>query len=53
MTHDRSNLPPDFTLGHAWGSAGDPDYEALAERYRPIFARIRENSIARELALQL
>jgi alkylation response protein AidB-like acyl-CoA dehydrogenase len=49
MTYDRSNLPPDFQLGHAWGSADDPHYETLAERYRPIFARIRERSIAREL----
>jgi alkylation response protein AidB-like acyl-CoA dehydrogenase len=53
MTYDRSDLPPDFKLGNAWGSAGDPDYEPLAERFRPIFARIRENSIARELGRNL
>lgn len=49
MTHDRSDLPPDFKLGDAWGRADDPDYEVQAERFRPIFARIRENSVAREL----
>jgi alkylation response protein AidB-like acyl-CoA dehydrogenase len=49
MTYDRSNLPTDFKLGQAWGSGVDPHYEALAGRFRPIFARIRERGIAREL----
>ncbi len=32
----------------AWGEGPGPGYEALAERFRPVFARIREGAIGRE-----
>ncbi len=53
MPFDRSDLPADFKLGPAWGTLPNPDYEALAANFRPIFARIREKSVARELAREL
>ncbi|WP_158784071.1 acyl-CoA dehydrogenase family protein [Pantoea sp. BAV 3049] len=37
----------------AWGSAPSANYEYLAERFRPLFARIREGAIERELQHQL
>jgi len=49
MTHDRSNLPEDFRIESSWGRPSDPGYEVIAERFRPVFERIRANSIAREL----
>lgn len=33
----------------AWGSGPSADYEALASRFRPVFARIAEGAVAREL----
>lgn len=35
-------------LDHAWGGGPSPRYEDLAERFRPIFARIRDGALARE-----
>ena len=32
----------------AWGSGPTPEYEKLAERFRPLFATLREGAIARE-----
>ncbi len=32
----------------AWGEAPSPRYAALAARFRPVFARIREGAVARE-----
>ncbi|MBA9070744.1 alkylation response protein AidB-like acyl-CoA dehydrogenase [Methylobacterium sp. RAS18] len=32
----------------AWGTPPSPRYEALAARFRPVFARIREGAVARE-----
>ncbi|WP_437884551.1 acyl-CoA dehydrogenase family protein [Pseudomonas sp. LRF_L74] len=37
----------------AWGAGPDADYETLAERFRPLFVRIREGAIQRELKRQL
>jgi hypothetical protein len=37
MSHDRANLPDGFKTGPAWGSSFDPDYEAVADRLRPLF----------------
>lgn len=37
----------------AWGAGPDADYDTLAERFRPLFARIREGAIQRELKRQL
>jgi len=37
----------------AWGSAPSANYEQLAERFRPLFAQIREGAIERELQRQL
>lgn len=37
----------------AWGTAPSANYEQLAERFRPLFARIREGAIERELQHQL
>lgn len=37
----------------AWGAGPSADYEALAERFRPLFARIRETAIEREVNRQL
>jgi alkylation response protein AidB-like acyl-CoA dehydrogenase len=53
MAYDRSNLPDDFKLGAAWGSSGDPEFDILSRRFSPIFARIRENAIKRELDREL
>ncbi|KGT93364.1 monooxygenase [Erwinia typographi] len=36
-----------------WGSAPSTNYEQLAERFRPLFARIRQGAIERELQRQL
>lgn len=36
-----------------WGSAPSKNYEQLAERFRPLFARIRQGAIERELQHQL
>jgi alkylation response protein AidB-like acyl-CoA dehydrogenase len=53
MAFDRLDLPQNFRIGDAWGNADDPHYTALAERFRPIFERIRDNSVARELGRDL
>ncbi|MFF7710401.1 acyl-CoA dehydrogenase family protein [Pseudomonas sp. NPDC007930] len=37
----------------AWGAGPDAAYETLAERFRPLFARIREGAISRELNREL
>ncbi|MCB8882220.1 acyl-CoA dehydrogenase family protein [Acidisoma cellulosilytica] len=49
MAYDRSNLPDDVKLGSGWGSAGDPEWDGLTKRFRPVFARIREDAVKREL----
>lgn len=36
-----------------WGAGPTPNYEQLAERFRPLFARIREGAIQRELNREL
>ncbi|MBX3567914.1 MAG: monooxygenase [Rhizobiaceae bacterium] len=37
----------------AWGTSPTPDYETVADRFRPIFARIAETAVERELARRL
>lgn len=37
----------------AWGSPPTAAYEALAERFRPVFKRIREGAVSRELERRL
>lgn len=39
---------PNTTAWAAWGTVPGSRYDALAARFRPIFARIREGAIARE-----
>ncbi|MBD1552618.1 acyl-CoA dehydrogenase family protein [Pseudomonas typographi] len=39
-------------ISAAWGAGPDASYEAIAERFRPLFARIREGAIHRELNRQ-
>jgi alkylation response protein AidB-like acyl-CoA dehydrogenase len=51
-------LDPSFPIsalpiGSAWGAGPTPGYEALAARFRPLFARIRAGSVARELERRL
>lgn len=41
-------VQPTTKAWNAWGSAPGPRYEALAARFRPIFARIREGAVERE-----
>ena len=53
MTLDRTDLPASFKLGTAWGSNGDPEYDTLSQRFQPVFARIRENAVKRELGRDL
>jgi alkylation response protein AidB-like acyl-CoA dehydrogenase len=43
------SLPAQAPVTQAWGPAPSVDYEALAQRFRPIFQRIREGAIAREV----
>jgi alkylation response protein AidB-like acyl-CoA dehydrogenase len=40
-------------IDDAWGSGPTARYEALAERFRPTFARIRVGGVERELGRQL
>ncbi len=40
-------------IDQAWGAGPAADYEILAERFRPIFARIHAGAIERELTRQL
>ena len=37
----------------AWGATPGPDYEALAQRFRPVFQRIREGAVERDLQHRL
>lgn len=37
----------------AWGAGPTPDYEQLAERFRPLFTRIRDGAIEREINREL
>ncbi|MDR5739232.1 acyl-CoA dehydrogenase family protein [Caballeronia sp. LZ016] len=54
MPFDRNApLPADATVGAAWGVGPTDNYAALAARFRPIFARIREGSVAREVERRL
>jgi alkylation response protein AidB-like acyl-CoA dehydrogenase len=39
---------PNFTSTPVWGSGPSPRYEALAARFRPVFARIASGTIVRE-----
>ncbi|XID93180.1 acyl-CoA dehydrogenase family protein [Paenibacillaceae bacterium WGS1546] len=41
------------TTEGVWGSGPSEEYEALAERFRPIFRRIREGAVRRELDRKL
>lgn len=45
------NLPA--ALDHPWGAPPTRRYEALAERFRPVFARIRAGAVERDLAHRL
>ncbi len=36
-------------IGSAWGERSDARYEVLAAKFRPLFTRIREQALAREL----
>jgi alkylation response protein AidB-like acyl-CoA dehydrogenase len=40
-------------INAAWGAGPGPDYEQLAERFRPLFIRLREGAIDRELQRRL
>ena len=40
-------------IDSAWGAVPSAGYEELAQRFRPIFARIREGAVARELERRL
>lgn len=40
-------------IGLAWGADPSPRYDAIAAQFRPIFARIREGAIQRELERKL
>jgi len=40
-------------INAAWGAGPSLDYERLAERFRPLFARIREGAVTRELERRL
>ena len=40
-------------IDKAWGDGPSVDYENLAERFRPLFSRIRDGAIERELNRQL
>lgn len=40
-------------IDSAWGAGPGPVYEGLAERFRPLFSRIRDGAIDRELNRQL
>lgn len=37
----------------AWGAAPSPRYEALAQRFRPVFQRIRDGAVERDLQHRL
>jgi alkylation response protein AidB-like acyl-CoA dehydrogenase len=40
-------------INAAWGAGPSADYEQLAERFRPLFATLREGAVARELERRL
>lgn len=40
-------------IDSAWGAGPSERYEALAERFRPVFARIAETAVERELKREL
>jgi alkylation response protein AidB-like acyl-CoA dehydrogenase len=42
-----------MTVTHAWGRGPTERYEELAQVFRPVFARIQEGTIAREVARKL
>lgn len=52
MPTDRALLRPDATLT-PWGDGPSANYNVLAARFRPLFARIREGSVAREIERRL
>ena len=43
----------DTAASAAWGTPPSPRYDALAARFRPVFARIREGAVAREREREL
>ncbi|WP_250516971.1 acyl-CoA dehydrogenase family protein [Caballeronia sp. INDeC2] len=54
MPFDRTApLPEGVIVGAAWGSGPTDDYAALAAAFRPVLARIREQSVTRELERRL
>ncbi|AET93642.1 Acyl-CoA dehydrogenase (plasmid) [Burkholderia sp. YI23] len=54
MPFDRTApLPSDAVVGPAWGAGPTEHYAALAARFRPLFARIRAQSVTRELDRRL
>lgn len=54
MPFDRNApLPSGVEVGAAWGPGPTERYAALAARFRPVFARIRAQSVARELERRL
>ncbi len=40
-------------INAAWGAGPTPDYEQLADRFRPLFATLRQDAISRELERRL
>jgi|GEM_PF-6648221 len=40
-------------IDSAWGAVPSAEYEDLAQRFRPLFARIREGAVDRELERRL
>lgn len=52
MPTDRSTLPSD-AIAHHWGAGPTTRYDALAARFRPVFARIRAGSVEREIERRL
>ncbi|SAK74139.1 acyl-CoA dehydrogenase [Caballeronia temeraria] len=54
MPFDRNApLPAGVAVGAAWGPGPTEQYAALAARFRPVFARIRAQSVERELERRL
>lgn len=42
-----------YQINLGWGAGPSADYEQLAERFRPLFAHLREGAISRELERRL
>ncbi|AJK50729.1 acyl-CoA dehydrogenase family protein [Burkholderia plantarii] len=54
MSQDRNTaLPPDVVTSAAWGEPPRDAYAGLVAPFRPLFARIREQAVAREIERRL